>query len=1671
MKVKRITALVLIFLLTFGNIAFGAVLPIREVDNTKRQANKSLTEIKTEELAGQYNADDKVRVIVELDGEVAIQYAQKKGVKYDELSETEKGNLQSAALEAQEETKAQISSQKIEIDYITNFTTVVNGFSAEVEYGSLPLLEALPNVGKVHIVNEYQRPTVKPEMVYSKELVQAQEAWREYGYKGEGMVVGVIDTGIDPSHRDMVLSEETEPKLTEELVNSQITANELPGMYYTEKVPYGYNYMDNNQQILDIGPDASMHGMHVSGTVAANGDEANDGIKGVAPEAQLLALKVFGNDPEMPSTFGDIYVKAIDDAIALGVDVINMSLGSTAAFVIPEDPEQEAVKRAVESGVLMAISAGNSAHFGNGFDNPFASNPDIGVSGSPGVSYESLQVASFENQFMDLDAVTYTIGENAAAKAPFMSSGNVHPTSLGDESYELVYAGLGRMPGDSQTAPDANDFEGLNVEGKFVLIQRGESPFVSKTLNAQAAGAAGVIIFNNLDGFINMANDPEITIPHLFMLKENGSVLKTALEADETVTVSFEGDLTKSPNPAADKMSAFTSWGLTPNLDFKPEITAPGGQIYSTLNDDTYGMMSGTSMAAPHVAGGSALVLQRVDEQFDLAGSNRVNMAKNILMNTASPVIDKGTINTMFGFTNPYSPRRQGAGIMQLHSALSTPVVVTDVVTNEAKVALKEVGDNLSFTLNAQNFSDTAVTYNVGVNVQTDLSLFGVLGYAVDELEAQALDGAIVTVNNGNNVVEVPANGSVTITVEVDLTNAVVLNRNASGYVPAVEVFPNGYFAEGYVTLTETTDTHPELTVPYVGFKGDWDKAPVLDGTKYDDESSFYGMTGLVYASTGGYSYLGYSPSDDSFKSNAIAISPNGDGIQDQAIPILSFLRNAKKVEFNVVAKDGETILRTLRTENNVRKNYYDGGRAAQYSLNPVRGWDGKVKNALATEGLYYYQIKTVIDFPGAEAQTVNIPVFVDNQVPTLEATLDSETLEFTLASADNENGSGINYVAVVVNGEVVDFLSGDVTTYSFTNQPAEGSLVQLVAVDNAGNEVALEFPNFGDDTIPFIFADQPTPFGTFNTLEIPVSGYVTDSSGIETVQIAGKDVGVIWNEETGKNEFSTTLTFENDGVHKFKIGGTDIVGNDISFERTIFIDSEAPTLTINGLPSKKTLAADAENPKVSVTIEDNFDEIRFSLDGSELFYNEYVEPYVLRGFEQTFEDIELVLEDGENTFVFEVTDLAGNKTTKEVTLTKGEATSPGNGGGNNGGGYTPPVVIPVPQDPTTKPADQGNVVVDDKNGKATLKVDETKIDSQITDSSTDEVVIELGEATKGSDMSEVNAEFNATTLDKIATNKKSLVVNTGTSSVKFSTKVIEDIAKQADGNVSLSVIADKAGADLPVALPGQKVASNVFDFTVSVNDGEFTISKFAEPVEVTLSVDSVTDSRKAAAYYLNEETNKWEYVGGKVANGELVFKANHFSKYAVLENNRTFTDVTKHWAKDEIEVLASRAVIQGKTDTTFKPGDKLTRAEFAVLLVRSFNLELTGYEGTFKDVSAYQAWSARQIEAAYRAGIVKGDLQGNYNPSQNITREEMAVMIVRAIEHQNKQLLDGKGKTLAFNDNAKIGNFAKEAVSVASDLGIINGKADGSFTPKEATNRAEASVMLYRLLEKLGEL
>ncbi|WP_142827175.1 S8 family serine peptidase [Planococcus soli] len=1413
-KLKPLLLLAMVFMMTFSSAVFGltgvsAAVNSSEVPNVElKQGELNIPET----FVNPEDPEKEVRVIIELEEAPAIENATERGVLYKNLPENQKESLEAAVVSGQDSVQLSIASIAPRITYLENFTTVFNGFSAEVEAGLVEDIAELSGVKAVYESTEYQRPEAQPEMKYSKELVQAQQAWTDYGYRGEGLVVGVIDTGIDPSHKDMVLTDNTTGDITKSDVAALVADKSIEsGKFFTAKVPFGYNYMDGNDEILDLGPEASMHGMHVAGTVGANGNEENGGIKGVAPEAQLLALKVFGNDPLYPSTYGDIYIKAIDDSIKLGADVINMSLGSTAGFVDSSNPEQKAVERATNNGILVSISAGNSDMFASGFSYPHADNQDYGLTGSPSTSIDSFGVASFENDMITGRSFAYQVDGTETGRAMYLLANDADPRELPNASYEVLAAGLGKPA----------DFAGKNFAGKFALVSRGETTFVEKGQAAQDAGAIGVIIYNNATGTISMASDPTIEIPFMSALQADGVAMKTQLDAGKKVTLVFDDEFLEIQNPAAGEMSDFTSWGPTPNLDFKPEITAPGGNIFSTLNNDDYGLMSGTSMAAPHVAGGTALMFQRIQE-LGLEGRERVQFAKNLMMNTSNPV--------EFAKDQYVSPRRQGAGLMQLHDALATDVMLTNKATGDAKVALKEItGDKFTFTLEAENFSDEAATYAVDVNVQTDRTA----PLAGNEVTAPNLTGSYVVTEdveiNAPETITVPANGTAEVSVTVDVSALEGMKEYAA--------FTNGFFVDGFVTLTDENEEvtgNTELVVPYFGFNGGWDDASIFDEFTWE-AGTYYGTTLLADEAendiTGG-THAG------KFVPERFAFSPNGDELQDVAVPVYSLMRNAKEFEVNVLDTEGNK-LRTIRTASSLTKHY---SATLPYTFNPINGWDGMINGKPAKDGAYQIQLRAVIDYPNAEWQSINFPIIIDTVAPEAEATYDAETKTVNVSKfEDNASGVGADRWEVYVNGEEVtenedtdadESLAPATTSYEVTAPVKTDDVVTAVFYDSAGNttEVELTATSKNETEAPVIFFTSPEVLETFDTKTVKVTGSVEDDSKIVSLTVNG-----VKAKKFDGEEFEHTVTFK-DGSQHVVVKAVDEFGNEMELRRQVLVDTTPAVITLVDAP--KTVRANTSEVEVTFNVKDNMDQIYAYLNGSEVFKKDMSEPYGKASFNQNIKTKVPVSKIGKNEYTLSVEDAAGHVTEKTFTITK---------------------------------------------------------------------------------------------------------------------------------------------------------ASKV-----------------------------------------------------------------------------TFTDIQTHWAKTQIETLASQGIIKGKTDTLFAPKADLTRAEFAALLVRTLELPLEDYEGTFKDADPDKTWAAEEIEAAARAGIVRGVTTNTFNPKAQISRQDTAVMIMRAVEYQEASLLEGLDTTHEFEDDAAIKAYADESVKQAYALGLITGREGNIFDPLAKITRAETAVVLYRALEKM---
>ena len=299
---KRILTLVMAAALLISGVNYTEEVKAADLDTNKAAISSDKPEIKEEVLKEE--EDKKVRVIVELEGESLLDEANKKNIDYSSLNENfveeKKGEINSE----QAEVVSEIKNSEIEADVseIRSYSTILNGIALNVKAKDVEKLDGIRGVKSVYISEEFERPL----LTSSNEMTGSAYAGG-LNYKGEGTVVAVIDSGIDYNHRAFTLDNESQARLTEAEVNRLIAEKGLGGRYYTSKIPYGYNYYDFNTNLYDSY--GVMHGMHVSGIVGANDKEKK--LYGVAPNAQILALKVFSDDLQYPTTFTDIWLKAM----------------------------------------------------------------------------------------------------------------------------------------------------------------------------------------------------------------------------------------------------------------------------------------------------------------------------------------------------------------------------------------------------------------------------------------------------------------------------------------------------------------------------------------------------------------------------------------------------------------------------------------------------------------------------------------------------------------------------------------------------------------------------------------------------------------------------------------------------------------------------------------------------------------------------------------------------------------------------------------------------------------------------------------------------------------------------------------------------------------------------------------------------------------------------------------------------------------------------------------------------------------------------------------------------------------------------------------------------------------------------------------------------------------
>ncbi|OAS21428.1 S-layer homology domain-containing protein [Paenibacillus oryzisoli] len=276
----------------------------------------------------------------------------------------------------------------------------------------------------------------------------------------------------------------------------------------------------------------------------------------------------------------------------------------------------------------------------------------------------------------------------------------------------------------------------------------------------------------------------------------------------------------------------------------------------------------------------------------------------------------------------------------------------------------------------------------------------------------------------------------------------------------------------------------------------------------------------------------------------------------------------------------------------------------------------------------------------------------------------------------------------------------------------------------------------------------------------------------------------------------------------------------------------------------------------------------------------------------------------------------------------------------------------------------------------------------------------------------------------------------------------------------------------------GAKAITDAVDFNVvALGPGDKTTSiDFGKTyVSRSINISDTVDTKMVTGVLYNETTKKLSFVPAifEVKDGKTVatLKRNGNSIYTVVEMNKNFTDTAFHWSRADVSLLANKLVIDGMTDSTFAPDLSITRAEFAALAVRSLGLSLNTTTATFNDVDASD-WYATTVATAAKAGIIDGYEDGSFKPNAQITREELAAMIVRTMNYAGlkSNLSDSQQLALLskFSDSNRI-VWAQKEIATAIDAGIINGLTDTTIGSSNQATRAEAATMLKRFLSKAG--
>lgn len=968
--------------------------------------------------------------------------------------------------------------------------------------------------------------TLEPLMENARKVVKANEATDylkainaknpEIGkhYDGRGMLIANIDTGMDYKHKDMRLDDDA-------LAAAKIQGNNLKpedkAYYLSPKVPRSFNYLSGGtitKEMYDDGSDYyDPHGMHISGILAANATakdlQEKNGIRGIAPNAQLMAYKMY-SDASDGFAGDETMFHAFEDCITHGADVISISSGFTGTGLVGEK-YWEAIRGLRKAGIPVCVATGNYATSASDsswdrYSNNALKMTDTGNVTRTAAHEDAIAVASSRNTVVEFNGVKIGGKDMRYAQiGAFFDKGH-----FTQKDYDFIY--LGKCQDE--------DIAGKDLKGKIVVMDRIFSTDMKYAFQkVKNKGAIGVIVVNtvsyyNRDDWENVPamgyEQDERTQVQVFSVsgydgrdlwdmitgKQGGGDEKQSAKGDyrmdmkafdahkpavgqeKRLSVEFLKDKIKWGDDEVPAGS--TSWGPRTDLLLKPDISAPGKNIYSTLNvingKSTYQYMSGTSMATPVVSASTVLIRPRLkqiakDPLIKGSGIDLVSLTKIMLQNTARPMKDPTTKDeknqTLFA-----SPRQQGAGIIDVEKALKNNVIVSvkakggDGAENDyGSASLREIkGGSKNFTITLRNISDRDLTFNVSASPVTtdgetpvkkldeeykdDKSQDG--QKIVAEIHPKKVEGA--RLNLAAETITVPAHSSYNLAAKMDTGKA------KDQFVESFISFESKEAVEG-----KGENAQPSLSMPVMGFAGDWNKETIIDkwawedGSKskgivgYDDEGNLkrpgtmnrgrggehgidlFNPAGVIQNTEDGNPNFEQDPDFFSLN-NSMDFSQQTTGdskilenytTDKMVTPTPLILRSAYDAKVAIVnqrEEAGQRDLKVLSVQQfikgilNSKSNTAKGMKKSKMKVFPEMQWDGKVYSPKTmqlngeyiepgltplAEGQYFYkfQYRLTPDYP---YQVSYIPVKVDNTAPKILSVDCSDPDEIKVVAKDS---------------------------------------------------------------------------------------------------------------------------------------------------------------------------------------------------------------------------------------------------------------------------------------------------------------------------------------------------------------------------------------------------------------------------------------------------------------------------------------------------------------------------------------------------------------------------------------------------------------------------------------------------------------------------------------------